>query len=195
MVSVPRHDNDKSFRAGVSKATRRAVEKRPAPPDPDERIVPVHRISAKVTLPQLKFMEGKPNEPEPEGGRSGAAPPRGDAEGDPGEPRRRRPKSRLAATEPDRDREGAGSDGVAAGPLRPGLGQGANLNPEVGEVEIGYRNHRGEQSLRRIRPLRFFYGRTRGLKTACYQLHAKDLDLGAFRDFALHDISSWRELA
>jgi predicted DNA-binding transcriptional regulator YafY len=84
---------------------------------------------------------------------------------------------------------------VAAGPLRPGLGQGANLNPEVGEVEIGYRNHRGEQSLRRIRPLRFFYGRTRGLKTACYQLHAKDLDLGAFRDFALHDISSWRELA
>lgn len=58
-------------------------------------------------------------------------------------------------------------------------------------VCIRYCNHAGVESIRRIEPLRVWFGTTRWHPERQWMLRAIDLDKDAMRDFALRDILSW----
>lgn len=54
-----------------------------------------------------------------------------------------------------------------------------------------YRNHRGEIAERRVQPIRLWYGATEHHPYCTWLLKALDVDRGAERDFALHEILTW----
>lgn len=68
------------------------------------------------------------------------------------------------------------------------------MSMDDGDVEVDYTNHRGERRLRRIRPLRFFYGANEWHPVPGHMCYAMDLDGHQFRYFALSGVHSWREL-
>lgn len=59
-------------------------------------------------------------------------------------------------------------------------------------LQFRYRNHRGEESIRRVAPVRLYYGRCSWHgEDVQLLLEAKDLDKGALRTFALRDVLEW----
>ena len=65
---------------------------------------------------------------------------------------------------------------------------------DEGDVEIDYTNWRGERGLRRIRPLRMFWGSNEFHPKMCWLVYAVCLEKKQFRYFALSGVHSWREL-
>jgi predicted DNA-binding transcriptional regulator YafY len=61
------------------------------------------------------------------------------------------------------------------------------------EVHIDYINWEGKRSLRRIKPLKIFFGSTNWHKEPQWLLKAMDIDKGEERDFALKDILKWEQ--
>lgn len=59
------------------------------------------------------------------------------------------------------------------------------------EVKITYTNHRGEIGVRRIQPLRMWFGKNDWHHTEQWLLRAVDLEKGEDRDFALKDVLRW----
>ncbi len=57
------------------------------------------------------------------------------------------------------------------------------------ESNVGYTNHRGEKSRRRIRPTSLWYGTTEWHPTPQWLLEAHDLDKDEHRTFALKDMT------
>jgi hypothetical protein len=74
---------------------------------------------------------------------------------------------------------------VAATPLQPGA---ENLG--VG-IEIDYTNYRGERAVRKILPIRVFYGKTEYHPEEQWLLKALDWDRNVERDFSLNSIHRW----
>lgn len=60
-------------------------------------------------------------------------------------------------------------------------------------VTIDYTNWRGERSLRRVAPRRFFYGASEWHPEPQWLMEAFDLDHAAVRTFALAGVHSWSE--
>lgn len=56
------------------------------------------------------------------------------------------------------------------------------------ENHVGYTNHRGETSRRRIRPISLWYGTTEWHSMPQWLLEAHDLDKDEHRTFALKDM-------
>lgn len=54
-------------------------------------------------------------------------------------------------------------------------------------VKMIYTNYRGEESIRDIRPINVWYGKTEYHPENQFILSAFDVDKGAMRDFALRD--------
>ena len=63
-----------------------------------------------------------------------------------------------------------------------------------GDAVIVYTNFRGERRVRRIRPLRFFYGANEWHPKPGWVCYAMDLETKQFRYFALSGVSSWTDL-
>lgn len=61
-------------------------------------------------------------------------------------------------------------------------------------VTFRYTNYKGETAVRRVRPIRLWFGSTGWHPEAQWLLEAFDLDRGETRDFALRDITGWRRL-
>lgn len=61
----------------------------------------------------------------------------------------------------------------------------------MSEIDIDYTNHRGERSLRRIRPQSIEWGSTEWHPEKQWLLHAYDLDKAVWRTFALRDVHRW----
>ena len=60
-------------------------------------------------------------------------------------------------------------------------------------VTFEYVNHRGERSIRRIRPIRIWFGSTAWHADAQWLMEAWDLDKQATRDFAMSNVlSAWK---
>lgn len=59
-------------------------------------------------------------------------------------------------------------------------------------VEIDYTNWRGERSVRRIKPLRLFFGKTEHHVTDQWLLDAFDYGKDAERTFSIKDVHAWR---
>jgi predicted DNA-binding transcriptional regulator YafY len=59
---------------------------------------------------------------------------------------------------------------------------------EVEAVSIRYRNYRGEEGIRRIRPSHIWFGSTSWHPEPQWLMDAVDLEKGAERSFALADI-------
>ena len=59
------------------------------------------------------------------------------------------------------------------------------------DVQIDYTNHRGERSMRYIRPLKLTWGLSKYHKGVQWILLAHDLNKNASREFAMKDIHSW----
>lgn len=55
-------------------------------------------------------------------------------------------------------------------------------------VTIRYRNYKGVVAIRRIRPIRLWFGTTDWHSTPQWLLEAVDIDKDALRDFALRDV-------
>lgn len=51
-----------------------------------------------------------------------------------------------------------------------------------------YRNHRGEETVRKVRPIRVWFGSTAWHRETQWHLEAFDLDKMATRDFAMANI-------
>lgn len=60
-------------------------------------------------------------------------------------------------------------------------------------VRIDYINWEGKRGIRRIRPIRIFFGSTNWHKEDQWLLKAVDLDKGEERDFALKDVLKWEQ--
>lgn len=60
-------------------------------------------------------------------------------------------------------------------------------------VEFWYLNYKGVSSLRRVRPIRIWFGCTAWHREAQWLLEAFDVEKLATRDFAMSGIISWRE--
>lgn len=58
-------------------------------------------------------------------------------------------------------------------------------------VSILYTNHRGETAVRRIKPLRLWFGATEWHTKEQWLLDAEDLDKKEPRTFAMKDVLSW----
>lgn len=58
----------------------------------------------------------------------------------------------------------------------------------VPPLEFIYKNWQGEKSMRRVRPLRFWFGSTQWHPEPQWLLEAIDIDKGEQRDFAIVDI-------
>jgi hypothetical protein len=58
-------------------------------------------------------------------------------------------------------------------------------------IEILYRNHRGEVGTRRIEPGRVEYGSSKWHPKPQWLLHARDVERGVDRTFALRDVLRW----
>ena len=54
-------------------------------------------------------------------------------------------------------------------------------------MKVTYRNHKGEESVRNVLPLRVWYGSTKWHKEEQWLIEVYDLDRKAKRDYALHD--------
>ena len=59
-------------------------------------------------------------------------------------------------------------------------------------AEFSYTNHKGRDSLRRVRPVRMWHGSTSWYPEPQWLLEAVDLDKGVVRDFAFAKIRNWR---
>lgn len=60
-------------------------------------------------------------------------------------------------------------------------------------VTFLYRNHKGEEEMRAVRPIRIYFGSTAYHREAQWLLEAFDLDKMATRDFAMSGIlSPWQ---
>ena len=60
-------------------------------------------------------------------------------------------------------------------------------------VTIDYTNWRGERSLRRVAPRRFFYGTSEWHPEPQWLMEAFDLERAAVRTFALAGVHSWSD--
>lgn len=58
-------------------------------------------------------------------------------------------------------------------------------------VRVFYRNHRGEESWRRIQPRRIYFGANQYHPTPQWILEAIDLDKNQSRNMAMADIKEW----
>jgi len=61
-------------------------------------------------------------------------------------------------------------------------------------VRFEYVNYKGERSVRRVKPIRLWFGSTGWHPEAQYLLEAFDLDKQSTRDFAMSEISNWKRL-
>ena len=61
-------------------------------------------------------------------------------------------------------------------------------------LEFRYKNHRGETSQRRVKPLRIYWGNTEYHPDSQWLLEAFDEDKKALRDFAMADINPPEEV-
>ena len=59
MVSVPRFDGERAFKARVEEATGKSIKLEPAQKSRPAKTLPSHVSTAPVTLPKLKFLENK----------------------------------------------------------------------------------------------------------------------------------------
>jgi predicted DNA-binding transcriptional regulator YafY len=59
------------------------------------------------------------------------------------------------------------------------------------DVQIVYTNHRGETAVRKIRPVKIWFGATEYHETEQWLLQAFDLDRQAERNFSMKDIKAW----
>jgi predicted DNA-binding transcriptional regulator YafY len=64
-------------------------------------------------------------------------------------------------------------------------------SPTPQPVTLRYRNHRGETALRRVLPLRLWYGATAWHPEPQWLLDAVDTERGVERSFALRDVLAW----
>ena len=60
-------------------------------------------------------------------------------------------------------------------------------------VLIDYINWEGKRGIRKILPIKIFFGSTKWHKEAQWLLKAMDIDKGEERDFALKDILKWEQ--
>jgi predicted DNA-binding transcriptional regulator YafY len=65
-----------------------------------------------------------------------------------------------------------------------------NRYDEERQVTIGYTNHRGEHSMRRILPIKIWFGATHWHPQPQWLLKAIDIEKDNYRDFALRDVDS-----
>jgi predicted DNA-binding transcriptional regulator YafY len=62
-------------------------------------------------------------------------------------------------------------------------------------VRFKYRNHRGEEAIRTVRPIRIFYGCTAWHPEAQWLCECWDLEREATRDFAMSNmLSGWERV-
>jgi hypothetical protein len=66
------------------------------------------------------------------------------------------------------------------------------MNEEIA-VSIKYTNWRGETEIRRIIPIKIWFGNTEWHKGKQWPLKATDIEKAVERDFALKDIHSWQK--
>ena len=59
------------------------------------------------------------------------------------------------------------------------------------EIKVVYKNHRGEEAIRHILPIRIFYGSTEFHREKQWLMEVYDLDKKAKRDYALKDFKSF----
>jgi predicted DNA-binding transcriptional regulator YafY len=65
----------------------------------------------------------------------------------------------------------------------------------VDTVTFRYKNHRGEEAVRRVRPIRVWFGSTAFHPGPGWLLEAWDLDRQATRDFAMSNmLSGWERI-
>lgn len=64
-------------------------------------------------------------------------------------------------------------------------------NPSEGELIFWYKNHRGEEGYRRVRPLMFYFGSTEWHPGPQMLMRAFDLEKDAERDFAVADMKGF----
>lgn len=62
------------------------------------------------------------------------------------------------------------------------------------KVIVTYINHKGEQKIYTIVPLRFYHGSTAYYPEPCYLLTAYVIEKDAFRTFAMKHFVSWQEI-
>lgn len=62
------------------------------------------------------------------------------------------------------------------------------------DVEILYRNHRGEEARRRIKPIALWFGSTDWHPEEQWLLGAFDYSRNSRRDFSMAEIKEWRIL-
>jgi predicted DNA-binding transcriptional regulator YafY len=74
-------------------------------------------------------------------------------------------------------------------------GGAMELSDDAQIVEIEYTNYRGDTSVRRILPLRLWFGSTEWHPSPQWHLDASDLDKDATRSFVLSQIHSWRAVS
>ena len=67
----------------------------------------------------------------------------------------------------------------------------APANPSDGELIFWYRNHRGEEGYRRVRPIMFYFGSTEWHPEPQMLMRAVDLEKEAERDFAVADMKGF----
>lgn len=61
-------------------------------------------------------------------------------------------------------------------------------------VQFTYTNHRGETSLRKILPIRLWFGSTAWHPDPQWLLEGFDLDKQATRDFAMEGVKDWKRI-
>lgn len=60
------------------------------------------------------------------------------------------------------------------------------------DVTFTYTNHRGETSVRLVRPTKFWFGSTEWHPKPQWMMHALDLNKNFERTFAMKDIKDWQ---
>jgi predicted DNA-binding transcriptional regulator YafY len=65
------------------------------------------------------------------------------------------------------------------------------MNDDAKAVRIVYTNYRGETSIRRVIPVRLWFGATEWHPAEQWLLDAFDVDKQAQRSFAVKDIRAW----
>ena len=64
---------------------------------------------------------------------------------------------------------------------------------KMAEVTFTYKNHRGETSIRLVRPIMIAFGATEFHPDPQWLLHGWDLNKEAERTFAMKDIKDWED--
>jgi predicted DNA-binding transcriptional regulator YafY len=75
-----------------------------------------------------------------------------------------------------------------------GLGGAALEDLAEQAVEIEYTNYRGESALRRVVPMRIWFGESEWHKGPQWFMDALDLDRQAERSFAMADVHRWEQI-